>query len=154
VAFHLHRLKLAGRRLREVGINPNSAADLAAARTPLTTIAAYALARILDVSTTELTRALEPDEVRVWAFYRAAAANPRHVWDSARRAWRAACCSDVQAAQIMGVDPSVIWRAATAPNRHILSFERAKRLTTALSIAQGPEVFLPLPKDEDQQPSR
>lgn len=152
VAFHLHRLKLIGHRLRALGYDPNDAADLAAARMPLRLSAISALAARLELDRAELTRPLTHDEQRVWAFYRASAADPSTVWRNARAIWRAHY-SDQQAADIMGLNVSLVWRA-TARGRVVLSFERAARLTTALNIADGPEAFLPRPARNDAQRSR
>jgi hypothetical protein len=89
VAFHLHRLKLIGRALHQVGYHKTDAADLAAARSGLSEARVTALATRLGVESVELTRELSPDEQRQWAFYRACAADPQHVWNAARTAWTA-----------------------------------------------------------------
>jgi hypothetical protein len=154
VAFHLHQLKLVGRALLDAGYDKTDAADLAAAKTPLSVPTVHRLARSLNIDLSELARPLTPDELRAWAFYRASASNPDYVWSSARQAWRTAGFSDARAARVMGCDPSVVWRATSTPDRTILSFDRAARLTTALNIPQGPEIFLPLPASDDPQRSR
>jgi hypothetical protein len=152
VAFHLHRLKLVRQALLDAGYDKTDAADIAAAKTPLSPSKVDRLARSLSVDISELARPLTPDELRAWHFYRASASNPEHVWSSARRAWRAAGYSDARAARVMGFATPIISRALSVPTRHTLSFERAARLTTALNISEGPEALLPLhPRDDHQQ---
>lgn len=146
MAFHLHRLGLVGRALREAGYNVHDAADLAAGRTKLTTAACTQSAERLGIAVQQLTRDLTEEEVRSWSFYRRAAADPNYVWASARAAWQAASCTAQQAADIMGLDASVVWRSVAAPTRRVLDFNRAVRLTTALNITEGPERFLPSQK--------
>jgi hypothetical protein len=155
VAFHLHRLKLVGRALRQVGFHPADAADLAAARLPMSRAYINYIARVLEVAPAELQRDLTSSEQREWDFYRASAANPRQVWRNARDAWRAASFTDLQAADILKVQPALIRRAASGTGRPVtLSFERAVRLSTALNIFPGPEAFLPSPPRDNEPKSR
>jgi hypothetical protein len=153
VAFHLHRLKLFGRALHQAGYDRNAAADLAAARMPVAAQLVAELALRLGITHKELTRPLSGEEARQWAFYRASAANPQHVWDAARAAWRTAGLTDREAATVMGYGPSVPSRARALPTKIALSFVAAARLTTALRIPEGPEAFLPplLERDSDER---
>jgi plasmid maintenance system antidote protein VapI len=144
VAFHLHRLKLVGRPLWQAGYDRNTAADIAAARTALSDPSLSKLAACLGTQVHELTRPLTVGELREWSFYRRAVSNPQHVWAAACAAWRAAGLSDKQAAMVMGYAAPTVTRALAHPSRSILSFDRALRLTTALSITEGPEALLPL----------
>lgn len=154
MAFHLHRLGLVGRALRDAGYNVHDAADLAAGRTALNSMSATGLAERLGIAVQQLSRELSDDETRAWSFYRRAAADPQHVWRNAQQAWRTAGVNDQQAADIMGVNPSVLRLSRIAATRYTLSFERASKLTTALNIVEGPELFLPSPKRPSSQPSR
>ena len=154
MAFHLHRLGLVGRALRNAGYNVHDAADLTAGRTVLSSVGATGLAERLGIAVQQLSRELSEDERRAWSFYRRAAAAPQHVWSSARRTWHLANLSDQEAATIMGIDKTSIAQALSKPSRRVLSFEHAARLTTALNILEGPEVFLPTPKNNDPQQSR
>lgn len=155
MAFHLHRLGLVGRALREVGYNMHDAADLAAGRMSLKSADTTELAERLGIAEQQLTRSPTNEEGRAWAFYRRAAANPSYVWNSARTAWRAANCSDRQAAGIMGLKKSNVSTAVSSTaTRRVLTFHQAARLTTALNIIDGPESFLPLSNNSDPQHSR
>jgi hypothetical protein len=155
VAFHLHRLKLVGRALRQVGFHPGDAADLAAARLPMSPGYLAYIAGALEVAPAELQRRLTSSEQRQWDFYRASAANPRQVWRKARDAWRAASLTDHEAAHILQIQPALIRRATSVAGRPVtLSFERAVRLSTALNIFPGPEAFLPSPPRDDEPKTR
>ena len=149
MAFHLHRLKLVGRALHRAGYHKTDAADLAAARSGLSDIRVTALATRLGVDIAELTRDLSPDEQRQWAFYRACAADPQHVWDAARTAWTAKGLTDKDAAAIMGLKATTVIN--TKFRLFALSFTAATRLTTALNILAGPEEVLPLPSHDGDQ---
>jgi hypothetical protein len=152
VAFHLHRLKLVGRALHQAGYHKTDAADLAAARSGLSEARVTALATRLGVGTAELARELSPDEQRQWAFYRACAADPQHVWAAARTAWAERGLQDKDAAALLGFSPKRLSKALAIGRP--LQFEAAARLTTALNVPGGPEALLPSPKSNDQQPSR
>ena len=97
MAFHLHRLGLVGRALREVGYNMHDVADLAAGRTSLKSTDTTEMAKRLGIAEQQLTRDLTEQENRIWAFYRRSAADPKYVWNSARVAWQAAEFSEQQA---------------------------------------------------------
>jgi hypothetical protein len=154
VAFHLHRLKLVGQPLVRAGYNPNLAADIAQARFPWRLISPTALAAQFGINPNELTRELTDDERRQWAFYRASARNPDHVWNAARSAWSAAGLTDKQAASIMRYKQSNVSRATTRPHSHVLNFDAAMRLTSALRVPGGPEALLPSPPRDTQESSR
>lgn len=152
MAFHLHRLKLVGRALQEAGYHKTDAADLAAARSNLSDVRVTALAMRLGVETTELARELSLDERRQWAFYRACAANPQHVWAAARAAWTSKGLTDREAATIMGLKATTV--VNTKFRLFALSFTAATRLTTALDISAGPEALLPLPARDNPEQTR
>ena len=108
------------------------------------------MATRLGVETAGLTRELTRDEQREWAFYRACAADPQHVWDAARTAWTANGLTDKEAAAIMGLKATTV--VNTKFRLFALSFTAATRLTTALNIPAGPEALLPLPsRDSDER---
>ena len=152
MAFHLHRRKLVGRPLIAAGYHKDDAADLAAARTRLTAVRLARLAEALCVEFQDLSRDLSEHEARAWSFYRAAARDPKFVWTAARQAWSNAGLTDKEAAAIIGVKPSTL---AHYPARSVaLTFNAAQRLTSALNIPRGPEIFLPLQKRDDGGRSR
>ena len=128
VAFHLHRLKLVGRALHRAGYQFRDAADLAAGRQLLSPHAVIQLANALAVSPLELTRPLSAEESREWAFYRAAATDPTHVWQAARRAWTSHGLTDKAAAELMGFKPKTLSKAKD--RRFGINFAAAFSLTT------------------------
>lgn len=141
MAFHLHRLKLFGAALYRAGFHRTDAADLSAGRFVARHKALVALADRLGVTLHDLTRPLTAEESRAWAFYRSAAANPDHVWRSARIAWTDRSVTDKEAAHILGYKPKTVSDAQLQP--FTMSFAAAMRLTTALNIPGGPEALLP-----------
>jgi hypothetical protein len=148
-------MKLVGRALRKAGFHSADAADLAAARLPMSRGYIHFIAAVLEIAPAELQRDLTSSEQREWDFYRASAANPHQVWRKARDAWRAASFTDQQAANILRVQPALIRRAASGTGRPVtLTFERAVRLSTALNMLAGPEAFLPSPPRDNEHKSR
>jgi hypothetical protein len=152
VAFHLHRLKLVGAALHRAGYHKTDAADLAAGRVPLGFPEITALAAALGIPLAEISRPLTSAEKREWAFYRAAASDPRHVWDAARAAWTDKGLTDKDAAAIMGFQKSTL--ADAKRNPFALTFTAALQLTTALQTPGGPEALLPLPSRDKAEQTR
>jgi hypothetical protein len=152
VAFHLHRLKLVGRALLRAGYHAADAADLAAARAKLSANEIQLIANRLGTQPLDLIRDLTPHETRQWEFYRVSASKPDTVWCAARTTWMARGLTDKQAAALMGYTPKGLSKAINT--RRPLQFLQAARLSTALNIPEGPEVFLPSPIHNDHQPSR
>jgi hypothetical protein len=150
VAFHLHRLKLVGQPLHRAGFHKTDAADLSAARVPLSQGDIARLARAMGVETKDLRRALTTHEKREWAFYRSSAADAPEVWRKAREAWIQKQLTDRQAANIMRMSPSAVSPLRAA----VLAFPAALRLTTALKLPGGPEALLPWPVRDNAQRSR
>lgn len=102
VAYHLHRLKLTGRRLRDCRYcPPYQVAEITQGRVFLQDKDVASLARCLVVDVSELSRPLTAQEDVEWAFYRASAAQGGKVWQKAHRAWEAAGWSITHAAQVM-----------------------------------------------------
>jgi len=144
VAYHLHRLRLTGRALAPVRyLSRPGLQDLTQARRPLSDHKAALLAQALNVPPEELTRPLTSDEATAWAFYRASARAPRYVWRQAQSLWRSAGPSNRQAANVMGLPQHAPANALNLRRRPItLTFPPALRLTTALNIAEGPNMLL------------
>ena len=152
VAFHLHRLRLLDRTLHAARYSKIDAADLAAARLALSHTDVATLARRLRIPAMHLVRSLTLEEQREWAFYRASAANPRHVWAAARAAWSANGITDRDAAHIMHLTPSAVCHALRQSTA--LTYPPARRLASALKLKGGPEAFLPLPASDDRDAKR
>lgn len=154
VAFHLHRLRLTGKRLRDCGFVPGyQVRELAQARLRLAIHDVEKLASCMDVPVVELARDLTVREAEIWSFYRASARQAGKVWARARVAWERQHLSVREAALIMGLDRTVVARN-TQPHRRrgykVFPFDAAERLAIALVQAKGPSFLL----DDDDCPTQ
>ncbi len=143
MAFHLHRLNLAGEPLREAlqgKAKLATALTQARASTNLSFIAELATA--LNISPDELARPLIEDETREWSFYRNSAQNHTEVWQRARDLWTKHGLSLRQAAQIIGMKQPNVSSAINGSRPAIFDWHHAQRLSQAIDVA-SPEQFLP-----------
>lgn len=146
VAFHLHRLKLTGRRLRDCGFCPTAhASDVAQGRLPLSPKDLERLAEALGANPVELSRPLTPHEAFAWSFYRSAAAQGYEVWLRAKLAWEDRGMTITAAAGVMGLDRSVVTRNTRPGNvrgYRVFPLAAANRLSRALGIREGASYFI------------
>lgn len=146
VAYHLHRLKLTGRRLRDCRYcPPYQVTEITQGRVFLQTKDVASLARCLAVEADELSRPLTAQEDVEWAFYRASASQGEKVWQKAHMAWDAAGWSITQAAHVMRLDRSVVQRNITPGNKRgyrVFPYAAAARLADALKRPEGAMYFI------------
>lgn len=146
VAYHLHRLKLTGRRLRDCRYCPlYQVAEITQGRVFLQDKDVASLGRCLAVDVTELSRPLTAQEDVEWAFYRASASQGGKVWQKAHNAWEAAGWSITRAAQVMGLDRTVVQRNITPKNKRgyrVFPYSAAAQLADALKRPEGAMYFI------------
>lgn len=144
VAFHLHRLRLTGKRLRDAS-GRHDHSDLVQARITLTAADVAVLAHILGLAPDDLSREPTSAESSEWRFYRYSAFNAGEVWQRAARLWRARGYSDKQAATFMGIDPALVVKNLKAGNRtgnKVLTFHRVARLLAAIGAPGDPDQLI------------
>lgn len=144
VAFHLHRLRLTGKQLRDSSPRYDHS-DLVQARCTLTPDDIAELAAALNITATDLSRPLTASERHEWDFYRYSAFNAGEVWQRAARLWRDRGFSDAQAATFMGLDPSIVaknLRSGRRPGNKVLTFVRVEQLLLAVRAPGGPEQLI------------
>lgn len=144
VAFHLHRLRLTGKRLREAS-RRHDHSDLVQARVVLTMDDVDRLARALGLPAHDLSRAPTPTEYAEWNFYRYSAFNAGEVWQRAARIWRSRGIADTLAANVMGLDPALVSKNLRSGNRtgnKILTFARVEQLLDTLGVPGSPEQLI------------
>jgi hypothetical protein len=146
VAYHLHRLKLAGAPLRKSGFLPQShLAYISQGRMRLSRNDVLRLAEALAIDVDAITRALTTNESAEWEFYRTSARHPRQVWQRARALWQSVDISDAEACRILKISRPTLAQSLVDPPlkpRTTLSFAAAARLSTALKLPGGPATFL------------
>lgn len=147
VAFHLRRLRLTGKALRDCGFcGGQEVTEIAQARYSMTERDANQLAKRLDISPDELLRDLTEEEKAEWLFYRLSAADPEAVWSKAKAAWKAAEKTDTAAARIMELDRTVVSRNSKSGQKRgyrVLHYGAAQKLAAALKLPRGAWAFLP-----------
>lgn len=128
------------------------AKDIIQGRAALHSTDVEQLARLLHLDAEELTRPLTAQESRAWAFYRTSARYPQELWTRVKGLLQQHGISQAQAAKIMEMRPGHLSAAFTRnPERRILSYEAAARLTDHLGIEVGPALLLEgLPPTPDQ----
>ncbi len=144
VAYHLHRLRLTGKPLRDSS-RPFNHSDLVQARCTLTPQNVAALAKSLCIPVDELTRELTVDEQSEWEFYRYSSFNAGEIWQRAAQLWRSRGFSDAEAAYAMGLEPSLVsrnLRRGQRPGNKVLTFARVQQLLSALRTPGGPEQLI------------
>lgn len=146
VAFHLHRLKLTGRRLRDCGFCPTyHVAELTQARLHLGMKDVCTLAHRLGIVTNELCRPLTAQEEFEWRFYRLSASRTEHVWKKAQKVWEERGLSLTEAAVIMGIERSVVSRNTKSGNKRgyrVFPYVAAVRLAKAAGLQEGVMYFV------------
>lgn len=140
-AFHLHRLKLTGKRLRDCGFCRGKLVPLLVqGGMCLTSELVCELAAALGVPSEELTRPLTDEETREWRYYRFAAAHPDRVWSTLQRIITAHGLTLAETAAIMGMERGHLVRnlSNAAPRGHrVLSYAAASRFCLAMGMAGG-----------------
>lgn len=145
VAFHLHRLRLTGKTLRDCGFcQGHKCVHITQARIALAPSDARRLSGLLGIPEEDLTRPLTDEETVVWAFYRASAANAGLVWQRAHALWRDRMTTSTAAA-IMKIDRAAVVRNIR-PNckrgYRVLTYPAALRLCRTLGVFEGPRALL------------
>lgn len=145
VAFHLHRLGLTGKPLRDCGFcRGHKCVHITQARITLLPSDVEHLARLLKLPLAELTRDLTVKESDVWTFYRYSAANAGVVWQRAHALWNNRMTTSTAAA-VMLIDRAAVVRnirPGCKRGYRVLTYAAAFRLCQALGIAQGPGVLI------------
>lgn len=156
VAYHLRRLGIAWRAVRETRLLPrDELADLVQGRLRLSEPIVRELATHLGVALAELSRDLTVSESDAWSFYRESVRHRMYVWQRARAIWERGGLSLRLAAAVMELRPYQLTHALLNPERRlVLSYEAATRLAIALEIEGGAQFFtahadLGLPPEHD-----
>lgn len=145
LAFHLHRLRMTGRPLRDaIKAKAYLATALAQGRITIENGFIEELATALSIKPYELARPLLETESLEWSFYRSSAKNSRSVWHNAMAIARARNMSLRETANIMGMSHADLINALSGKRPRILERRQAEILAALSNPPSHPETLLPI----------
>lgn len=144
LAYHLHRLNLAGEPLREaLKGKAYLATALSQGRASIDLDFITELATGLNIAADELIRTPTQDEAQEWTFYRQSAHNSDAVWKNATALLHSNNISIREAASALGIDFSDLAKAISGKRPRVLEWHQAQRLAAASSPPVDPNSLLP-----------
>ena len=149
LAYHLHRLQLTGKPLREaLQGKAYLATALSQGRASIDMDFISSLATSLNITAEELSRTPDEVEAREWGFYRKSALNQKDVWQRAHQLWTENGLSLRQASAIIGMKPPNVANAINGVQPAVFDWQHAEQLAKAINLSP-PESFLPPALKED-----
>lgn len=156
VAYHLHRLKLVGKPLRDSGFCQGKLLPLLLqAGLELSAADTHRLAKGLRADVSELTRPLTDGEAAEWRYYRYVAAHPDKVWRAIQCLITRHGLTLTEVSNIMQVERGRVARnLRQAPRRghHVLGFAPANRLCIALRLPGRTDALIAASTGAQQRP--
>ncbi len=151
MAFHLHRLNLTGKHLRDA-LNGKAriSTALSQARIEISVSAITELASSLNISAGELLRGLTDDEMREWSFYRSSATHSEQVWSNVLAFAQHHNISLRELASTTAIDSADLRKAIRGTRRRIFELAHAQRLAAVTTPPSDPDTFLPIENDHDR----